>query len=272
MIHCMRWLALVVILARAGGAQATPSVDAASTDARAIMQAVYEHTGGPRSLSRTKLTIREGEVMRERSMTTRSLRFAEGRKSLILIEAPADVRNTGFLSIDYTSGKADEQWLYLPKVRRVARVPNSGKSDPFVGSDFTYSDLSLQNPADYDFSMIAQSVKVGDEDCWQILGVARSEAVREETGYTKTELWVSKSKLIVVQLKATLAKQGKIKYLKAADLKQVDGVWSPHRLQMRTLQGGKLLSESVIDVLSLKNDAPEVSDSDFTQERLARGI
>jgi hypothetical protein len=277
MIRLIRSSAIVLALAGvsvagvSGLARAVPSVDASSSDAKAIMQAVHDHTGGPRSLSRMKMSIKEGSSSKDRSMTSRSLRFADGRKSLLLIEDPADVRNTGFLSVDY-SNKADEQWLYLPKVKRVARVPNSGKSDPFVGSDFSYSDLSQQNPTDYEFTIIAQSEKVGDEDTWHIAGKPKTETVRDETGYSQTELWVSKSKLIVVQLKATLLKDNKTKYLKASDIKQVDGVWSPFRMQMRTLQGGKLVSETLLEVLSLKNDAPEVSDRDFTQERLSRGI
>jgi hypothetical protein len=218
------------------------------------------------------MAIKEGSATRERTMTSRSLRFADGRKSLLLIEAPADVRGTGFLSIDYHTGRADEQWLYLPKVRRVARVPNSGKSDPFVGSDFSYSDLSQQNPSDYDFTMLQQSVKVGDDDCWLIASTPKTELTREETGYSRMEVWISKSKLIMVQLKATLTKGDKTKYLKSTDIRQIDGIWSPHRMQMRTLQGGKLISETVLDVVSLHNDVPEVSDGDFTQERLARGI
>jgi len=252
-------------------ARAVPSVDANTTDARAIMAAVHEHSTGPRSLARMKMTIKEGSDTRERSMVTRGLRVSDGRKSLLVIEDPADVRNTGFLSFDYEN-RPDEQWLYLPKVRRVARVPNSGKSDPFVGSDFTYSDLSQQNPADYEFTLLAQSVKVGDEDCWQIQGVPRTESVRDETGYSKTELWISKSKLVMVQLKATAVKDDKIKYLKASEFRQIDGVWTAHKLQMRTLKGGKLVSETVLSVLSQKNDTPEVSDRDFTQERLSRGI
>ena len=60
--------------------------------------------------------------------------------------------------------------------------------------------------------------------------------------------------------------------LKSTDIRQVDGVWSAFRTQMRTLQGSKVISETVLDVLSLKNDTPEVSERDFTQERLARGM
>lgn len=275
MTRLIRLTAVILALASVGVssplAHAGGGVDANSTDAKAIMQAVHEHSGGPRSLSRMKMVIKEGSSTKERSMTSRSLRQSDGRKSLLLIEDPADVRNTGFLSFDYTS-KSDEQWLYLPKVKRVARVPNSGKSDPFVGSDFSYSDLSQQNPSDYTFKILAQSAKVGDDDCWQIEGTPTSETVRDETGYTKTELWVSKTKLIVVQLKATLVKDGKTKYLKSTDIRQVDGVWSPFHMQMRTVQGSKLISETQLDVLSLKNDTAEVSDRDFTQERLSRGI
>jgi len=271
MTRLIRWSAMVLVVTGSTLVHAVPSIDATSTDPRAVMQAVHAHSGGPRSLSRMKMTIHEGSATRERSMVSRSLRFGEGRKSLLLIEDPADVRNTGFLSIDYEN-KNDEQWLYLPKVRRVARVPNSGKSDPFVGSDFTYSDLSQQNPSDYDFTMVQQSAKVGDEDCWLIAGKPRTEAVRDETGYVRMELWISKSKLLMVQLKATLVKEGRTKYLKSTDIRQVDGVWSAFRTQMRTLEGSKLISETVLDVLSLKNDTPEVSERDFTQERLARGL
>src|SRR5262245_16403333 len=72
------------------------ALDRNSTDARAIIRAALDTQNPSRSQSRMKMTIRDRAGTRERWMTLRSLRFEAGRKSLILIEQPADVRNTGF--------------------------------------------------------------------------------------------------------------------------------------------------------------------------------
>lgn len=249
------------------------AVDANSNDPRAIMQAALDQLGGESGLSHMKMSIRQGASARERMMTVRSRRFGEGRKVLILIESPADVRNTGFLTIDYKSDKrSDEQWLYLPALHRVSRVPDSGKSDAFVGSDFSISDLSGQEPSDYQLKILDANAKVGDEACWLIESLPRDERVKSKTGYSKGHFWVSKTKQVVVQSKAWTLDPGKTKYFKASDIRQVDGLWTPHRLQMRTLQEGKEPSETVIEVLSVRNSSPEVTDADFTEQRLARGI
>jgi hypothetical protein len=249
------------------------ALDGSSTDPRAIMQAATDQLGGESGISRMKMTIRQGSSTRERMMTVRTRRFPEARKTIIGIESPADVRNTGFLTVDYKAPqKNDEQWLYLPGLHRVSRVPNSGKSDAFVGSDFSIADLSGQEPEDYKLSLIAVSTKVGEEDCWQIEALPRDEQVKAKTGYVKAQLWISKSKQVVVQFKAWAIDAKKTKYFKASDIRLVDGFWTPHRLQMRTLVQGGEPSETVIDVLSVKNRAAEVTDADFTEQRLERGV
>jgi Outer membrane lipoprotein-sorting protein len=249
------------------------ALDANSTDPHAIMRAVRDQLGGESGISRMKMTIRQGASTRERLMTVRTRRFSEGRKVMIGIESPADVRNTGFLTVDYkVPTKSDDQWLYLPGLHRVSRVPNSGKSDSFVGSDFSISDLSGQEPDDYKLTLLAQSTRVGEEECWQIEALPRDEQVKAKTGYVKAQIWISKQKAVVVQSKAWTTDPKKTKYFKASDIRQVDGFWTPHRLQMRTLQEGGEPSETVIDVLSVKNRAPEVTDADFTQQRLERGV
>jgi hypothetical protein len=157
-------------------------------------------------------------------------------------------------------------------LHRVSRVPNSGKADAFVGSDFTLSDLSQQDPDDYDVKLVQADVQVGGEACWLIEATPHSEAVKQQTGYEKSQLWVSKQKLVTLQLKAWLVGGKRIKYLKVSDVRKVDGVWTPHRMQMRTLEGSDVASETSLEVLSVSNDAQDVVDSDFTQQRLERGV
>jgi hypothetical protein len=249
------------------------ALDPSSRDAQAIMREALQPRGGDRSLLRMKMTIRQGTSTRERIMSVRVKRAPQERKTLIVIEQPADVRNTGILALDFKErGRSDEQWLYLPALRRVSRVPSSGKSDPFVGSDFSISDLSGQDPDDYDFELVEENVKVNGEDCWLIESTPRGELVKTETGYVKTQTWVSKAKRIPVQLKAWTLNANKVKYFKAGDIRQVGGVWTPHRLQMRTLERESVASETVIDVLTVDNDAAEVGDADFTKQRLERGV
>lgn len=267
----MTWVVIIVALAALSGGRGR-ALDRNSVDPQAIVRAAFDAQRPSRGLSRLKMSIRDRSGARERLMTVRSLRFDAGRKSLITIEQPADVRSTGFLSIDYsTRGRNDEQWLYLPKLHRVSRVPNSGKADAFVGSDFSISDLAGPDPDAFVLKLIERSVRVGDEECWLIEATPRDEAARDEIGYAKSQLWVSKDKAVLVQLKATLADGKRTKYFKASDFKNDGGTWTPHRSQMRTLEGTSVVSETLIEVLSVDNEAKDVVDADFTQQRLERG-
>jgi hypothetical protein len=267
------WQVAIVVLIALVSAAPSWALDRTSTDARAILRAASDAQNPDRSSTRMKMSIRDRSGTRERWMTVRSLKFEGGRKNLILIEQPADVRNTGFLSVDYRArGKADEQWLYLPKLHRVSRVPASGKADAFVGSDFSISDLAGPDPEAFEVKLLEASVKVGDEECWSIEATPRDDAARDAIGYSKVQLWVSKDKLALVQLKATISDGKRTKYFKATDLRKEGGIWTAHRLQMRTLEGTSVVSETVIDVLSVDNVAADVGDAEFTQQRLERGV
>jgi hypothetical protein len=266
-------LSAVCLLTSSVRADHPSALDPATTDVHKIMQAALRTSSPEQSLSRMKMTTRDQSGTRERVMTIRSKRFEQGRKSLILVESPADVRNTGFLSIDRSrKSSGDEQWLYLPKLRRTTRVSSTGKADSFLGSDFSYSDMSEQDPDDFDWKILEQSTKVGDEDCWLVEGTPHTEAIQQEAGYVKNQIWVSKSKLLPIQIKAWTTKEDTIKYFKASEIRNVDGFWTAHKLQMRTLKGKEAASETLLEILSIAiHDAP-VHDTDFNQERLERGL
>jgi outer membrane lipoprotein-sorting protein len=249
------------------------ALDPNTKDPRAILQAAFDAQARAQSSSRMKMSIRDQAGTRERMMAVRTKRYPDARKTLIVIEQPADVRNTGFLTIDYQSAsKNDEQWLYLPKLHRVTRVPSSGKADSFVGSDFSISDLSPKNADGYEVKMVEESVTAGDETCWLIEATPRNRVAKEETGYERTQVWVSKSKLLPIQLKAWLVGGKKIKYFKAADIRKDGDGWTAHRMQMRTLEGSNVASETLLEVLSVDSEGKDIKDSDFTQQRLEQGV
>lgn len=250
------------------------AVDPSTTDPRAILNAVSESQTPSSSVARVKMSIKDKTGTRERVVSIRTKRFPDSLKTLMITEAPADVRNTGFLTVSYKDAdRADEQWVYLPKLKRVTRIANSGKADPVMGSDISMSDLSLsnQNSDDWSQKIVDAAAKVGDEDCWVIEGVPRKEATKSEYGYTKLQMFISKKKLALLQWKAWLVDGKRTKYFKVNDLRSVDGIWTAQRMTVRTLEGSTLLSETLLEYLSVSNNSSQVSDSDFTQQRLEQG-
>jgi hypothetical protein len=61
---------------------------------------------------------------------------------------PSDVKNTAFLTFDYSGNdKDDDQWMYLPALKKTKRIPASDKDGAFMGSDFSYADMTSSNPS-----------------------------------------------------------------------------------------------------------------------------
>lgn len=252
--------------------QPSLAVPADTTDARKIMDAVFNRDMGDKMTSRMTMTIEAGRK-RVRTLQYKAMKFDGGTKYLMIFESPADVRNTALLSLDHDDGnKDDDQWLYLPSLRKSTRISTGEKSGSFMGSDFTYSDMTKQATDQYDFQIVQQSVKIDGEDCWLIEARPRTDKAKNETGYVKSHIWVSKQKLMALQLKAWVRQGKKIKYVKFQDIKKVDGIWVAHTAAVRTTKGDSVLSTTTLQFSNVKFNDPGIQDADFTQGRLAQGL
>lgn len=271
----MRDVAVAVTLAAALLIPASASaVTPDEQDPRKIMEAIDKRDDGDKATGRMKMTITDASGSeRERIVRTRGMDFPGATKQLILFESPADVRNTGLLTVDYDDGgKVDDQWLYLPAMRKTTRIASSAKSGPFMGSDLSFADMTGQSPDQYDFTMVDANARVGDEACWLIETRARTQKAKDETGYVKSHVWVSKAKVLPIQAKNWVREGKKIKLMRFANFKQINGVWIAHKISARTKQSGKTLSTTVLRFSNMKLDDPSVSDADFSQRRLEKGI
>jgi outer membrane lipoprotein-sorting protein len=114
----------------------------------------------------------------------------DGDKSLMLFQAPADVRNTVFLSVSHKSGP-DDQWLYLPALKRVKRISSSSKGGAFMGSEFSYEDMSSQEPEKYNFRYLRDDKYKGRD----VYVVERTPKDKHSI-YSKNILWVDKKYFI----------------------------------------------------------------------------
>lgn len=114
---------------------------------------------------RAKITYEQADMKmviydskgRTRTRELKSYNYdADGsEKSLLVFEAPANVKGTSFLTI--SEGSDDLQKLYLPALSRIQTITASQKGDRFMGSDFTYEDLGNQDPDEYDFELLSES-------------------------------------------------------------------------------------------------------------------
>jgi outer membrane lipoprotein-sorting protein len=249
-----------------------------SSDPEAIMSAVEERAEGDKSKSRLMMIIidRDGRK-RERVVQSRAMDFKEGRKQIMLFESPEDVRGTGMLSVDYDSGdQDDDQWLYLPSLKKSTRISSGEKSGSFMGTDLSFSDMTKADPSHYSYKMIKQSVKVkldgAAEDCWLIESSPKTEKAKEETGYLKSQVWVSKEKLMPVQVKSWIREGKKLKYIQFKDIKQVDGLWVAHTIYAYTKKGKQTESKTVLKFSALSFNNADVTPELFQQSRLEQGL
>lgn len=127
--------------------------------------------------------------------TTRELRVrslevqGDGDKSLSIFDTPADVRDTKMLTYSHNN-RADDQWLYLPALKRVKRISSKNKSGPFMGSEFAFEDMSSFEIEKYNFRYLGEEQMNGFE-CY------KSEAIPnyEHSGYSKQIIWLDKEEL-----------------------------------------------------------------------------
>jgi outer membrane lipoprotein-sorting protein len=246
-----------------------------ATDPVAIMRAVEGRPEGDRMSARMTMTVKDA-AGREKVRVVRARAMEQGgaRRALMLFESPPEDRNTGLLTVDHEApGRADDQWLYLPSLARSTRISGSGRSGAFLGSDLTYADMTGKDVNDYVYTLEQQSVKVGDEDCWLIASRPKNNKVRDETGYERSQIWVSKAKRMPVQVKAWLASGRKVKQMRFVDIVQQDGVWVAKKIMVRTLDAaGAVESTTTLVWSELRFGDAGVSESDFTERRLEKGL
>jgi outer membrane lipoprotein-sorting protein len=269
-----RFLSIVVSLTLMVSVAWGQKVSADETDPVRIMSAVQDRDEGDRSKSVMVMEVVDDKGRRRsRSITAWMKRFEEGRKQLMIFNAPADVAGTGLLSIDYDEGaREDDQWLYLPSLKKSTRISSGEKSGSFMGTDLTYSDMTTSDPKDFKYTLLKANAKVGDEACWLIEARPVEKRVQNETGYQKSKIWVSKSKLMPIQVKAWVIEGRKLKYIRFDEIRQVDGVWIAHKLSARTVRNKKVQSTTVLNFSQFDLNQDQVTDEMFTQKKLQQGL
>lgn len=178
--------------------------------------------------------------------STRTIRIktlevtGDGDKSMSIFDKPADVKGTAFLTFSHAI-KPDEQWLYLPALKRVKRINSKNKSGPFMGSEFAYEDLASQEVEKYTYKYIRDEKLKTREfpdgvDCF----VIERYPAYEHSGYTKQLAWVNKDRYVAEKIEFYDRKNDLLKTLTNDGYKQyLEQYWRPDEMFMENHQTGK---------------------------------
>lgn len=239
--------------------------------ARAIMEKVDARDDGS-TLQQDMLMvlIDKNGKKRTRDMKSYSKDFGVDEHQIMFFKSPADVKNTAFLTYDYDkSSKDDDQWLYLPALKKVKRIPSSDKSSSFMGSDFSYFDMTDRDLEAYDFKLLKES-EVRGKKVWMIESIPRSKKVLKESGYTKSIALVRQDNYVVVRA-INFMKNGKKKYLDVKKMHKKNGIWLIDEMTMTTKKGKSTLHKTLLQFSHMKLNQP-IKDSMLTTRRLEKGI
>jgi outer membrane lipoprotein-sorting protein len=219
--------------------------DAGFGDSRSKMVMILRNKRGQES--KRELEIRTLEVK------------DDGDKSMTVFHTPRDVRGTAMLTFSHPV-EADEQWLYLPALRRVKRIASNNKSGPFMGSEFAYEDFASQEVEKYTYKYLKDE-KVDGVDCF----LTEQYPVSKDSGYTKLQVWLDKDEYRMRQADFYDRKGKLLKTLTPTEYKQYLGKhWRAHKLNMVNHQTGKS-TELIWSTFKFKTG---LKGNDFTRTRL----
>jgi outer membrane lipoprotein-sorting protein len=159
----------------------------------------------------------------------------DGDKSLSLFDTPADVKGTSMLTFSHGL-KADDQWLYLPALKRVKRINSRNKSGPFMGSEFAFEDLGSQEIEKFKYKYLRE------EPCgkgWKCHVMERTPAYKY-SGYSKQIGWMDTKEYRPIKVEFYDRKGSKMKTLVSSGYKQYLGkYWRPSVMSMQNHLTGK---------------------------------
>ena len=190
-----------------------------------------------RASLRMLLGTREGQQRAVRELDSMALERTpgtDGDKSLIVFRAPKDVQNTALLTYNHIHGN-DDQWIYLPALKRVKRIASANRSGPFMGSEFSYEDFTAAEIEKFTYKWLK------DEPCGQLTcHVVERVPTYENSGYSRQIAWFDTQELRVQRVDYYDRRGKLLKTLTSSAWKKYnDKFWRSHDMNMVNHQTGK---------------------------------
>ncbi len=236
-----------------------------------IIKTINQQEDGESVSQRLKMTLIDKRG-KERVRETIGYRkyFGKEKRTILFYSAPSNVKGTSFLTYDYPDkSKDDDQWLYLPALRKVRRISASDRGDYFLGTDFTYDDIKNERKVDaedYHFKTLKEDAIDGLKS-YLVEATPRTEIIAKELGYGRLLFWVRSDIWMITSAEYFDTKENPLKTFKAENIRLIDGIWTRHKLTVSNIKTGHT---SIFTVSDVRYDS-HIKDSLFTERSMKKG-
>ncbi|MCL2230872.1 MAG: outer membrane lipoprotein-sorting protein [Treponema sp.] len=214
------------------------------------------------SRSRMVITARDGSTT-ERLIDQYSKDGPNGARTVIVFQRPANVAGTRFLTMDNASGGSD-QWIFLPSLGRVRRIASSESGGNFMGTDFSYDDISSM---DRDVSLDTHTVLREETFNGRVCYVIQSVPKNSNYQYSRTVTWIDKENYQIYKAEMYNRRNEVSKIMEMSDFRNVQGRTTPMQTRISTVAAG---TSTTIFMEILRYDEP-IPEGVFTTAYLETG-
>ena len=242
------------------------SLSAAGLTGRDVMlKAKNRPDGDTRYATLTMTLIQKNGNRRERKLVSWAMDVGKDSKRVMFFTYPGDVKGTGFLTWDYDDAKReDDRWLYLPAMKKTRRISGkSSKTDYFMGSDFTYDDMSTRSVDEETHTLLKEDMQDGHK-CWVVQSVPKDK----DEIYSRRVMWIRQDCLMAVKGEYYDKLNKLHRRLSISNIEKVQDFWTMHLMQMENVQTGH---KTIIKMNNQKFDV-KVSANLFTVSKLEKGL
>ena len=240
------------------------SIFAQNTNANSIMNNAKNRITSETVSSRSRMVItaRDGSTT-ERVIDQYSKDGPNGARTVIVFQRPANVAGSRFLTMDNASGGTD-QWIFLPSLGRVRRIASSESGGNFMGTDFSYDDISsMDRDISLDTHTLLREETLNGRLCYVIQSVPTDSAYQ----YSRTVTWIDKENYIIYKAEMYNRRNEAAKIMEMSDFRDVQGRLSPMQTKISTVAAG---TSTTIFMEIMRYDDP-IPDSVFTTAYLETG-
>jgi hypothetical protein len=168
-------------------------------------------------------------------------RFDSDRRSVLFFDEPANVRGTALLTWDYADpARDDDQWLYLPALRKSRRVALADRGRAFLGTDLSFEDMKNETHVsipDYRWQAAGEE-SVDGRRCFLLDATAIDEPTARELGYGRVRMRVDPEIWMPRLLEYWDPDGEPLKTVRLREIEAIDGIWTPRRIEAENLQTG----------------------------------
>lgn len=223
---------------------------------------------GSEATSTMKIIDNKGrERVRQIAQVSKLIDGGNTEKKLIRFLAPADVKGTGLLTFDYEN-RDDDMWLYMPALRKTRRIVSTEKAKAFMGSEFSYSDITPPTLNDFQFNLLGEE-EINGTFCWKVEMIPHDEDIADENGFSKKVSWIGKNDFVIRKSVYYDLDQELHKVLSVLEIQELDPQnhkYRPIHLEMENKQNGR---KSILKINQIVFN-PNVKNEYFTTRYLER--